>query len=44
MTKFYPYAVIALTVALIGPVAVDYVAGLTGDVAAHTAAHMVALK
>lgn len=34
MNKLFPYMIVALIVAATGPVAVDYIGGLTLDVAA----------
>ena len=36
MTQIFPYAVLALILALAGPMAVDLIGGLTLDLTAHT--------
>lgn len=44
MTRIFPMMIILIVVALAGPVAVDWVAGLTVDLAADTATQMQELS
>ena len=44
MNKLFPLLIITLIVAVVGPMAVDYIGGLTLDVAASTAAQLDPLK
>lgn len=44
MTKLYPLMIAALVLTLAGPMAVEWVGGMTQDLAANTVAQLDAMK